>query len=362
LVLRGCCVELHLHCIFDIPLHLTALLSSSGDPGQVRFDSDSFPIRVNNHASYCMANSPHLFENLVLSNVGKVDGINEWLEIVGKGTFKFKIADNNGRAHIICIPNLLYLPELKSCLLLPQHWAQEAEDGQTWVVNLAHHCILQWADGRKTVPFNKSSNTPIFYTVSSFHAYQAFAGMFEALEAPFFQKETVIQIPSCHLLREDAEITPEEFISKEDLHCGATKKKSLEVDEVDEDNDTVCTSNLPPPPEDPEEPDAFIQRGPLNFDPLPPLAEDEDAPLTAADNQAELMRWHYHLGHLPFPKLKQLALNGKFPKKLAKLMPPKCAGCLFGAMTKLPWHSKESNLLTKSLLQPSRGRLSQLTK
>jgi hypothetical protein len=132
------------------------------------------------------------------------------------------------------------------------------------------------------------------------------------------------------------------FIAKEDLHCGATKKKSLEVDELDEDNDTVCTLNLPPPPEDPEEPDAFIQQGPLTFDPSPPLAEDEDAPLAAADDQAELMGWHYHLGHLPFPKLKQLALNGEIPKTLAKLMPPKCTGCLFGAMTKLPWHGKES--------------------
>jgi hypothetical protein len=27
---------------------------------------------------------------------------------------------------------------------------------------------------------------------------------------------------------------------------------------------------------------------------------------------------------------------------MLKLKPPKCAGCLFGAMTKLPWHSKES--------------------
>ncbi len=210
------------------------------------------------------------------------------------------------------------------------------------MVNLAHHCVLQWADGWKTVPFNNSRNTPIFYTVSSSCAYQAFTGTFEALEAPFFQRETVIQIPGCRLLREDAEIMPDEFIAKEDLHRGATKKKSSEVDEVDKDNGTVCTLNLPPPPEDSEESDTFIRWGPLTFNPSPPLAEDEDAPLDAADDQAELMRWHSCLGHLPFPKLKQLALNGKIPKELAKLMPPKCAGCLFGAMTKLPWCGKES--------------------
>jgi hypothetical protein len=54
------------------------------------------------------------------------------------------------------------------------------------------------------------------------------------------------------------------------------------------------------------------------------------------------MRWHYRLGHLPFSRLKQLAINGKIPKKLAKVAPPKCAGCLFGTMTKRPWRSKET--------------------
>ncbi len=62
----------------------------------------------------------------------------------------------------------------------------------------------------------------------------------------------------------------------------------------------------------------------------------------AANEQAKLMQWHYRLGHLTFPKLKQLALNGKIPKNLAKVLPPKCAGCLFGAMTKLPWQSQET--------------------
>jgi hypothetical protein len=66
-----------------------------------------------------------------------------------------------------------------------------------------------------------------------------------------------------------------------------------------------------------------------------------DVQLLAANKQAELMQWHYCLSHLTFPKLKQLALNGKIPKKLAKVLAPKCAGCLFGAMTKPPWQGKE---------------------
>ncbi len=42
-----------------------------------------------------------------------------------------------------------------------------------------------------------------------------------------------------------------------------------------------------------------------------------------------------------FDKLKHLALNGKIPTKLAKVWPPRCAGCLFGAMTKVPWWTKQ---------------------
>ena len=47
--------------------------------------------------------------------------------------------------------------------------------------------------------------------------------------------------------------------------------------------------------------------------------------------------------HLAFSKLKQIALNNKTPKKLAKINPPVCVGCLFGAMTRVPWWGKEGS-------------------
>jgi hypothetical protein len=40
------------------------------------------------------------------------------------------------------------------------------------------------------------------------------------------------------------------------------------------------------------------------------------------------MHWHYRLGHASFASLKQMAKQGNIPKKLAKVLPPKCAGCL----------------------------------
>jgi hypothetical protein len=283
-----------------------------------------------------MANTPHLFENLHLINdVGEVNGIGDGLAIKGKGTFKFSIKDDNGNIHTIKIPNSLYLPGLKQCLLSPQHWAQEVGDGKTWMGNFERECVLNWHwGGKKTVLFN----TPIFTTAPSSRAYRVFATTFEALEAPYYCKETVLQYPGCHLMDNEPAFAPEEFAAEENLNF----EKEVTVNEgVKSDDETVKTLNLPPPPDD-EPPSEAIRRGPLTFDPSPPPEEGEDVHLATADDQAELMRWHYRLGHLTFAKLKQLALNGEIPKKLVTVTPPKCAGCLFRAMTKIPWHGKET--------------------
>jgi hypothetical protein len=148
-------------------------------------------------------------------------------------------------------------------------------------------CILFWDGGQKTVPFSTTTNVPTFFTAPSLHTYQTFAATFEACEAPFFQREIVLQVPGCTLLRENAEITTEEFLAEEDFHHG--NRKWLIDNKVNEDNETICTSNVPDPSEKTAAPDEFICRGPLIFDPLPPIAADEDVLLAAAYDQAELM-------------------------------------------------------------------------
>jgi hypothetical protein len=154
----------------------------------------------------------------------------------------------------------------------------------------------------------------------SLRTYQAFAATFEALEAPFLQRETVLQVPGCTLLREDAKITPEEFLAEEDLHHG--KKNTVIDNKVNKDNKTIHMSNLPDPNEEPAAPDGSIHRGPLTFNPSPLLPVDEDVMLAAHGDQAKLMQWHYCLGHPSFQKLKQLTLNGEIPLKCQSLSPP----------------------------------------
>ncbi len=117
-------------------------------------------------------------------------------------------------------------------------------------------------------------------------------------------------------------LVPEEFVAEENVNY----QKVVSASEgANADDRTVKTANLPLPPQQEESP-RVIQRGPLTFDTSPLTEESTDVQLAATNNQAKLMRWHYSLGHQSFPKLKQLPHNGEIPKKLTKVLPPKCAG------------------------------------
>ncbi len=93
---------------------------------------------------------------------------------------------------MIKIPNSLYVPTLKRSLLLPQHWVQEAGDKQTWMGNYRNECVLNWRGGKKTIPFQQTTNVPMFYTAASSWSYCAFAATFKAMEASYFQQEKVL--------------------------------------------------------------------------------------------------------------------------------------------------------------------------
>ena len=161
----GCQVEIFCHQTRRMLINLcgpsrrhqdfAAQAKTASGANDVHFDSDSYMIGVDNHASRCMANSPHLFTDLQLIPQGKqVEGIGAGLKIEGVGTYIMSIQDDKGKSHKVMIPNSLYLPELKRCLLSPQHWAQEAKAranngkwSKTWMENHWDKCILLWGNG-----------------------------------------------------------------------------------------------------------------------------------------------------------------------------------------------------------------------
>jgi hypothetical protein len=234
----GCYVEFVVRILFKqwrslprFPKHQAIRLAFKANWGGcspfVCFDSNSIPVGVDNHASRCLANDARLFENLHSFCSGRVGGIEGGLEIQGQGTLVLDVNDDDsGRPHCIKIPNSLHLPDLKMCLLLPQHWAQEVGDNYplpngTSMKNTANNCTLIWGQGafRKTIPFDALTNTPIFYTSPKTSAYRAFAATFMALEAPFYRREPVLQLPGLrNLVGSGNPLPEEEFVAEENIN------------------------------------------------------------------------------------------------------------------------------------------------
>jgi hypothetical protein len=119
--------------------------------------------------------------------------------------------------------------------------------------NYAHKCVLNWKRGRKTVPFNATTNTPMLFMAPSC-AYCTFASVFEAFEAPYFCRETILQFPGRRRTVNEPALVPEEFVAEENVSVC----KDVSANEgVNTDNETVKMSNLPLPPQD-EEPSEVI--------------------------------------------------------------------------------------------------------
>ena len=67
-------------------------------------------------------------------------------------------------------------------------------------------------------------------------------------------------------------------------------------------------------------------------------SEDQDEPILRPD-QAPLMRLNEQVGRCSFAQLKQMAEQGIIPRKLAKVLPPKCPSCLNGKAHRKPWRT-----------------------
>jgi hypothetical protein len=188
---------------------------------------------------------------------------------------------------------------------------------------------------RQTIPYHPLTNTPSFRTTLASRTYCTFVALCKAAEAQYHQREHVLQMPSrLHL--------DEEFTAEENVHTGILKKPPSASEGATSNEVTVQASNLSSEKEDKKEKQTK-RMGPLTFNINPKHEEDKYVCLAAINDQAQIKRWHYRLGHLAFSKLKQLVLNGKIPLRLAKVKPPACAGCLFGAMTKVPWKRQETS-------------------
>lgn len=274
----------------------------------MRIDSDSFPIGIDTFCSRTISNNVDHFRQIrpatgtILKGIGK-----DPVKVLGTGTIRWTIEDDVGKNHNIVIPNALYAPRIPICLLSPQHWAQEQNNEQPDGITFetaSNTATLRWNQRKssRTIQYSPQ-NTP---TIMSAPGATRFAAM-----------------QSLHDNRNDT-------LQHHKVTCKQEHGQSCECE-----GGCTLTSEASAYKEE-HMTQVFAPPLPLEQKALTKQVNQDQA----NDPQMELLRWHYRLAHTSFHKLKLYSHLGLIPKRLAHVTPPKCAGCIYGAMTKKPWRTK----------------------
>ena len=147
---------------------------------EIRIDTDSGPIGIDNRCSGCIS---HQIDDFV---DGQVTKLNRAIKGFGgtmnmsQGTLIWKWTDDNGELHRFEIPNSYYVPEGKVRLLSPQHWAQLQKDEKpiqgTGETTDAKNVTLFWnqRQNKLTVPINQKDNVATFKLASGYTEFHTF--------------------------------------------------------------------------------------------------------------------------------------------------------------------------------------------
>ena len=122
-------------------------------------------------------------------------------------------------------------------------------------------------------------------------------------------------------------------------------------------------------------PRAFNLDGPTTTDVehIPTIITDEEDRITETPT-AELLRYHYDMGHISFAKLQQMAKQRVLPHHLSSCAIPVCSACQYAKATRRPWRAKTTSSHDRStpskpgevisvdqLVSPVPGLIAQMT-
>ena len=94
-----------------------------------KYDSDFFDIGVDNHTSKCIEKGKNnVISRIIPTSNTILRGEGGNLKVRGFGIMQWKITDNNKQEHNILIKECLFVPDMYSYLLSPQHWDQQASN------------------------------------------------------------------------------------------------------------------------------------------------------------------------------------------------------------------------------------------
>ena len=293
------------------------------------FDSDSFEIGIDNHASACISNCAEDFISHITPCKAKLKGITgNTIKVVGIGTVRWHWNDDQGRPHEQIIKGVYYIPDAPIRILAPQHWSQQANDHKpnrdgTHCGTYHDRCELLWNQGKfkRTVKWSNRTNTAIFRSAPGYKKYRSFSSQIDEMEN--YNDLEKVSFDATNVVSDDEDDAYGQGPTDEEVRIMEPQPKFT----VDEDIQSYFEQT--PHKQGQAKTHVHVHR----------IEDDEDR-LSAVSPEAELLRWHYRLGHMSFKRIRLLALVGILPKYLANIKPPKCAGCIYGAMTKRPWTTR----------------------
>ena len=107
--------------------------------------AESYIIAIDSYCSYSIVRRRLDFIGKMLPFNITIQGFMGKSKITEKGTWKFKMEDDNGMTHDVLIANTLYEPKAPFHLLSTQHWSQKSDDPNGTYCTIRHNkMILKW--------------------------------------------------------------------------------------------------------------------------------------------------------------------------------------------------------------------------
>jgi hypothetical protein len=296
------------------------------------FEANIYDIAIDSACSYCITNDMQHF-------VGDIEQVNVAVKGIGgkvvsatlKGTVKWSFANDEGIVHDEYIPNTYYNAESPYCLYSPQHVAQSTNDHHperngTYCVTYADTLELHWNQRtqKRTVRIDPSTNIFVMQSAPTYEPHHgrftAFNHAIEEIDGDQYTMTTKNMIcMMSNVIPPDDDESISEGYTGDAIEPVRNMEPSQERYHPDLPNTVFDTP-------DPNEATHYIH--------------PEDTDIQANTSQAQLLAWHYRLGHIPFGKIRQFAARGDLPADLATCPTPRCAACMFGKMTRRAWRTR----------------------
>ena len=287
------------------------------------FDTDSKMIGIDNRCSACISCDKNDFAPDLKPCKRSIKGFGGTRHngTIMTGTIIWNWCDDTGRKYKFTIPRSYYVPEGKTRLLSPQHWAQTQKDKIKWGTGEktnSTECQLYWNGGKckRTIPLHKGTNVATFSLAPGYANYDLYcqeAGM-----------TTQIEEEELEVDKEVAMVSDSEDDTPPDQH--RTKANDTRH------NHEIWRAHNP-------------QRCEFNIDGpngvRPAKAGVSQPRETMNKTMQDLMKLHQRMGHISFHKLQEMARQGAISKEYAKCDIPVCTSCMYAKMTKRPWRGKQ---------------------